>query len=236
MNRHYRYLIGILLASLLWSCDSGAEENFHGETGLHFALTSQQLDSMLFSFMNSTGNEMIVKLPVELSGYADCARTFKLNVDIENTTAQSGIDYLPLETEYIMPENQYRMEIPVVLLYTKALDINSVKLTLELQPGSAFTAGIPYRQRVVIIATNQLPDIPMWDRYYQPYFGPYSKVKHRYILSELHLNDIMEFEDYMKWFKVQTPQKYAYGMHMNNFFVKNKIKDEHDVLIEPWIK
>lgn len=236
MNKLYICLFALFMAAILGSCDSNSEDVFHGEPTIHFALTQQQLDSMTYSFMNSSDNKMIVTLPIELCGYADKDRKFKIVVDNEKTTARSGIDYVPLDNEYTLASGQYHLNVPLTLLYTAALDQTAVKLTLKLQELSDFATGIPYRQQVLIIATNQLPDIPMWDRYYSSYFGDYSKVKHRHILSELKLNEIMKFEDYTDWFKLSQTQKYAYGMHMNNFFIKNQIKDEKNQLITPWIK
>ena len=85
------------------------------------------------------------------------------------------------------------------------------------------STGISYRQEATIVSSNLLPPIPYWDGYYSSYFGPYSRVKHRYILSELKLN------------KLNSSQKTAYGMQMNNFFAENEIYDEYGQRIEPWM-
>ena len=95
------------------------------------------------------------------------------------------------------------------------------------------STGISYRQEATIVSSNRLPPIPYWDGYYSSYFGPYSRVKHRYILSELKLNTFVKFEDYMEWSNLNRTQKTAYGMQMNNFFAENEIYDEHGQRIEP---
>ena len=97
------------------------------------------------------------------------------------------------------------------------------------------TTGISYRQEATIVSSNLLPPIPYWDGYYSSYFGPYSRVKHRYILSELKLNTFVKFEDYTEWNKLNSSQKTAYGMQMNNFFAENEIYDEYGQRIEPWM-
>ena len=48
-------------------------------------------------------------------------------------------------------------------------------------------------------------------------------------------NASVKFEDYTEWNKLNSSQKTAYGMQMNNFFAENEIYDEHGQRIEPWM-
>lgn len=239
MKTIYLLLVLCILSQLSSSCDDNQQQPFTGETSLQFALSDNDLDSIGRSFLNTSENQMVVKLPVELNGYAKQAYSFRLKIDPGQTTAVAGKHYESLAESYQIKTGEYQLEVPITLNYTQDLDSVAVKLTVELETTEPLVAGIPYRQRAVIVLSNLLPPIPdeIWDYFYFDYFGPYSKVKHRYILSELKLNTFMNFENYEEWYygSFASEQRKAWGQYMNNFFAENEIYDEYNQRIEPWI-
>lgn len=237
MKSLYISCIGLLILLFFTACDNENQKMFDGAPGLHLNLSSTDLDSMVYSFMNISADHLVVNLPVQLTGYAaDKDRTFKLEVDQVNTTAKAGIHYEPLADEYVLKKGAYQMNVPVTLKYTRELDSVAVRLTLVLKPSEDFAFDIPYRQQVTMIASNLLPVIPESNWWaYESYFGKYSQVKHRYILSELKLNTFMHFENVLEWYYWDDDLKEAYGQTMNNFFADHEIYDENNQRIEPWI-
>lgn len=237
MKSLYISYIGLLIFLFFTACDDENQKMFDGAPGLHLDLTSADLDSIVCSFMNVSEDHIVVQLPVQLTGYvADKDRTFKMEVDPKNTTAKAGVHYEALADEYVLKKGDWQVEVPVTFKYTRELDSVAVRLTLVLKPSEDFVSDISYRQQVTLIASNLLPVIPednWWA--YESYFGTYSQVKHRYILSELKLNTIMNFEIIEDWYYWNEDLKGAYGQTMNNFFATHEIYDENNQRIEPWI-
>lgn len=234
MKRYYIYLMMALIVTGT-ACQDDNEKMFGGDPSIHFALSQTQLDSIVVSFLSIPENQHVVQLPVELAGYAktsDC--TFRLAVDQENTTAIAGTHYQPLAKEYRLPKGEYAMNIPLTVFCTGEMDSVTFRLALKLEVPEGFTEGIPYRQRVLITVSNQVPPVVFWNYFYRSDFGSYSKVKHRYILSKFHLKYIPD-----EWSEIIAEDSNvwkAYGIQMNNFFKENVIYDENNQRIEPWLK
>lgn len=235
-----KYLLPMLclLVYLFVSCDDNQQQLFSGETSIHFALSGNELDSISRSFLNTSDNQIVVELPVELDGYAKQDYNFRLKINEEQTTAVVGKHYDALAELYQIKKGEYSVRVPVTMNYTLDLDTVAVKLVVDLETDDPLVAGIPYRQQAVIVCSNLLPTIAanLWKNFYASYFGTYSKVKHRYILSELKLNTIIDFENWNDWYyNIKTEQKKAYGQYMNNFFADHEIYDEYNQRIEPWM-
>lgn len=235
MNRYIWIVIGMLFSAGLCGCDDNNEKMYSGDSTLYLNLSATELDSIVCSFAGTAENRLVVNLPVGITGYASPTdRTFGLRVIEENTTAVAGKHYEALPDEFVLEQGAYGVNIPVAVLYSPDLDKSTVRLALELVAGEGFSAGIPYRQRVTICISNLLPDVTYWAEIYGTYFGEYSKVKHRYMLSELKLEKLEDSIDF--YFSMDEKLWAAYGLHMNNFFAEHEIKDEYGKLIEPWIK
>lgn len=229
--------ISISVLFLAVACNDDQEKMFEGEPGLHFVWEDSGMDTLRYSFMNISSNEVVVRLKVELEGYATKEnRTFRLETDEAGTTAVEGVHYKSLESSYTLDKDSYSKEVDVTLLYAESLDTTEVRLALVLRPSGVFAPGIDYKQRVTIVSSNLLPYIAPgnWSNFYRTYFGEYSKVKHRYILSELRLSEVVNFEDAISWYFYDRNLKKAYGQTMSNFFAENEIYDEYNQRIQPW--
>lgn len=233
MKTLYIFTILLFLLYIAGSCNDDQQKLFSGSTTMHFALSDNELDSIACSFLNTSESYITVNLPVELNGYAGQNYRFRLKADSSQTTAIVNKHYQPLEEFYEIKKDEYSLNVPITLNYSAELDSLSVKLVLQLEPAAYMSTGISYRQEATIVSSNLLPPIPYWDEYYSSYFGPYSRVKHRYILSELKLNTFMNFET--KWANLSSNQSTIYGWQMNNFFAENEIYDEYGQRIEPWM-
>ncbi|WP_455511166.1 DUF4843 domain-containing protein [Butyricimonas paravirosa] len=231
----YIWTLVVLLSLSLCGCDDNNEKMYSGDSTLYLNLSSTELDSVVCSFVETTENKIIVNIPVEITGYAaPVDRSFGLRVNEANTTAIAGKHYEALQDQYILEKNAYSMNVPVTILYSGDLDSLTMRLELELVPGGDFAAGIPSRQKVMLSISNQVPTVVYWSYIYASYFGKYSKVKHRYMLSELKLKKLEDSIEY--YYSADRKLLEAYGLHMNNFFAEHQIYDEYGKLIEPWIE
>ena len=189
MKTLYIFTILLFLLYIAGSCNDDQQKLFSGRTTMHFALSDNELDSIACSFLNTSESYITVNLPVELNGYAGQNYRFRLKADSSQTTAIVNKHYQPLEEFYEIKKDEYSLNVPITLNYSPELDTLSVKLVLQLEPAAYMSTGISYRQEATIVSSNRLPPIPYWDGHYSSYFGPYSRVKHRYILSELKVFD-----------------------------------------------
>lgn len=234
MKTYHIGIMGWLLLAFLSACDDNKEKLYEGEASLHLNLAGNQLDSMTYSFVGTTADSMVVQIPVELAGYAVAYdRPFRLVVNEELTTAVAGRHYDPLPAALTLEKDCYSTQVPVKIRNAGDLDTVTVKLVLDLEPGDDFSAGISRRQRATIVYSNRVPTIEFWDFLYFRYFGAYSKLKHRYILSELKLEKL---EDNLEFFYDEMDESVwnAYGMHMNNYFSEHEVNDEYGRRILPW--
>lgn len=235
MKKYTGFVIGLLAALLAGSCDDNYEKIYSGDASLYFNLALSDLDSVSYSFIGQTENKMVADIPVEITGYASAEnRPFRIRVNTERTTAVAGKHYEALKDQYVLEKGKYSVMIPVTLLYSGDLDNSSVRLVLDLEGGEGFSAGIPYRQEVTISFSNRVPVIKNWSTIYASYFGDYSAVKHRYILSELKFEKLEDSITF--YYEMDRTVWDAYGQFMNNFFAANVINDEHGQRIEPWIQ
>lgn len=218
----------IMLLSLV-ACETDNSMFYKGEAGLYF-VDGGDVDSVVYSFTTTTESFIEVRLPVETLGRpVDIDRNFTVQIDETESTALEGEDYEGLQNFYVMPANSCSSEVVFQLLYTSKLDNGPVRITLELESSDIFPDILPEKRRMQVIWSNELiVPVPMedWDWFYGRYFGPYSKVKHRYILSVLGLTELPDKFD---------ARMYYMGLKVNNYFADHEIYDENGNLIETWI-
>ncbi len=225
--KRIRYILIMLLG--LAACDTDNSMYYEGEAGLYFA--EGKVDSVIYSFTTTTESFIEVRLPVETLGRpVGIDRNFIVQIDESESTAVEGEDYEGLQNLYVMPANLCSSEVVFRLLYTPKLDEGSVRITLTLENSDIFPDILPEKRRMQVIWTNELI-LPVamedWDWFYGRYFGPYSKVKHRYILSVLGLTELPD--------KFDGARMYYMGLKLNNYFADHEVYDEHGNLIETWI-
>lgn len=157
----YVKTIGVLLLTLaLQSCEKKTL-CYEGEpgnvSGIYFLYSSSYAmsggmrvehyqDSIEATFAEVPANlkEMTVNLPVRVLGnLSDKERAFK--VKVSSGTAVEGIDYQPLQEEYMMPANKERTTIPLVLLRTDKLKKGKLDLTIELVENDNFKLLLPVK-------------------------------------------------------------------------------------------
>ena len=148
MEKYFKTIGVLLLTLILQSCEKETMR-YEGEpgniSGIYFLYSSTYTmsggmriehyqDSIEVTFAQVPANleEMTVNLPVRVLGnLSDKERAFK--VKVSSGSAVEGIDYQPLQEEYVMPANKESTALPLVLLRTdklkkEKLDIEAEKL------------------------------------------------------------------------------------------------------------
>ena len=221
-------VLWIILAA---ACDSTQEKFFDDTASIYFDLADSQKDSISWSFAKTTDEEHVVKIPLEIAGYAVAYdRKYKVKVDESRTTAKEGLHYKALEDEYVLPRDSFVSVLPVTV-YCKDLLLDSVAVALQINlvPTEDFANETLDRQTVRICVSNFLQKPSLWDMIYgRKYFGPYSKVKHKLILQVCQLKDLPPYGSDTRNLLV------GYGMVMKNYFEENyPVYDEKNQIIEP---
>lgn len=220
----------------LTGCQQNDPMQYEGEASVYFQLNKEWLkdaDSVTYSFVNKGLDIDTLWLQVDLQGHAvNEDRAFGLKVNEKQTTAKEGLHYEQLKSEYILPAEAYRCQLPVVL-YKKdpLLDQSSCLLVLELTATADLKPGITKRTRVKIRITNQLSRPVYWDEVVVSEFGSYSRVKHEHCIRELKTDFPATAEEYAD----DRSRWSAYGKHMSMYFEEHyPLPDENGVAIEPW--
>ena len=228
------YLIFSLF--LIVGCQKNDPMQYEGEAAIYFRLDKEWLkdvDSLTYSFVGKEVAEDTLWLRVDVQGYAaNEPRTFGLQVNEAQTTAEADLHYGGLKQFYTMPAKAYYCRIPVIF-YKKdpLLDDATFYLVLELTGTDELKPGITRRTRVKIGITNQLKKPDYWDEVIESEFGVYSRVKHENCIRELKTDFPPTAEEYAD----NRSRWTAYGKYMSMFFEENyPILNEDKIAIEPW--
>ena len=198
-------IIPLLLSGLFWTGCQKDLDTYHGESGIYFDHIKDQnllrADTIPFAWGQVTGGilEQKIALQIDLIGnVADHDRKFQVTVAEsivpealkgEMQVAVEGVDYLPFETECMIPANEVSTNLEITLLRTEALQTESRILTVKLQESDELkflysrelTDEAGNRRRIdlqrVIVMDETLPRPDWWWGNINDIFGEYSMKK-----------------------------------------------------------
>lgn len=220
----------ILLIMTVFGCKRNDEELFSDQPGIYFS-GEPAID---FTFAKYKGDQAVVYVPIEISGYKEpYDREVRIKVVEDSTTAIAGLHYKALPERIVMPADSFQVHIPIEIYNSDpALKTGKVRLYLAIQPNDAFIAGVFYKQEFSLGISDILLKPKIWEEVYSGFFGLYSQTKHRKILE---LCDITEIPDVYDG----GPFNYkwdAFGRAVNNYYRDNYPQyDENNKVIEPWM-
>lgn len=200
-------LLGFSL--LLLNCSEDKLDTYHGNDGIYFAsnMLGRYVDSTSFSFAMVTVDDTVVNMDVLLYGETrDYDRPFR--VDAEALTGEAGVDYEPLQEEYILPANMVKAVIPV-RIYRHGSEKN--RLALRIMPNEHFTQSLSLKVQdgdtldltcKTLIFTSKLTQPKNW---YEWAFGYFSEAKYKLI------NELGNIDPEL-WDAKSFPSQYYYQM------------------------
>ena len=212
----------LLAVNLIYSCEENDPKGFNGEDAVYFQTDANNWaitnDSINYSFAGKNVDTAVVNLLVDLMGNpSDHDRMVKIHINESLSTAQAGVHYEPLKTEYIL--NAGEMQKAVVL--SIALDeTNELKL------------GITNRTQVFLLISNILMQPTYWkESRMDNQFGPYTRGKHELIIKLLG----RDFPATAAEYKAESTYWKNARSYINNYLKDNyPVTDREGNVIEPW--
>lgn len=228
--RKYIYFLFILFPFLTSCEEDGLKEFEEPLSSVYFYIhENPEVNEMIYSFIYTFEEEVVVKIPVKCSGMAaGYERHFRAEVVSDSTTAIPEKHYL-LPREVVFPVGAYEAYLPVTLYnQDTTLRTQSFVLTLRLAESEDFELGGKERQIVRLRFSNQLVRPDFWPDWM---FGTWSLVKHKRLIQIAGKDLTSEDElnaDFNFWY-------YGVGQGLKNYFIKNyPVLDENNKIIEPW--
>lgn len=183
------------------------------------------------TFVTTLDSFIVVDIPVKCSNFASKEeRFFKVEI-LESSTATEGVDFEPLEYQYMFPSDSYETTIPIKLLETNNLKDSTMVLSLKLIPSDDFNLGEKLRQEVNIVFSDKLEKPSNWDNYSWRY-KDYSRVKLEILLMLAEIEEFPSNEEISENFEFYY---YVLPRALSNYFRENyPVYDENENIIEPW--
>ena len=186
-NKYFKGLCAlILLCALFASCST--DEDFFYQDEPRVRLVGEEIwavgtDSVTFSFVAyaSDVTEKTIYVDAQVMGnVADHDRTVIIEVDPQLTTASTAQYTAP--TSVVIPAGQAKGTFPVVLRRDASLQSKTVTLYLKVTANSDFKPGVNEENHIRFIWNDILSRPNNWSDL-EPFFGAYSDVKYRFMLT-----------------------------------------------------
>lgn len=199
-----KYILIILATLCVWSCQEDELEFYHGVDNIYFYRRNVPsaevwLDTTIFSFAFADTPDTLIQLSVrgqgEMTAYD---RTFR--VTVEGGTAQTGINFEPLQNEYVLKANSLYSSVPI-RIYKEGLKDKSVSVVIRLLPNENFVQNMPFTvekydtidiTRHVLVFTNQIKQPTAWN---EAFLGYFSEAKFRLVNEELGIPAASWYDD-----------------------------------------
>lgn len=181
-------LYGVVLLVAASACENDdyvwGEEDFVRINGPE--IWTDGTDSMRFTFSTLPTDSMEVTMESTLTVQgrtADYNRSIHLRVDKEATTAPAGVYSFP--EEVTLKAGEHSVAFPVVLRRTTEMQQKDVRLCIEIAPTGDLTTGVNDASSLTIVWNDKISKPANWDDKLVEFFGTYSEVKYRFIISTL---------------------------------------------------
>ena len=225
-NQTKRWTIGVLyllltpvLLTTAISCSS--DEDFYYQDEPRVRLVGEKMwaagsDSVTFSFVAYPAYtvQKVIYVDAQIMGEtANRDRTVNLMVDQTLTTASASQYTAPASVT--VPAGQAKGSFPVVLKRDASLETKTVRLCLKVVENADFKPGVNEENHITFIWTDVLSKPNNWDSL-EPFFGAYSNVKYRFMLSNMNTSDGELSTDAMTWAKL-TSLKIRFQNALNEY-------------------
>lgn len=228
MKKNILLFVSVIL--LFAACVDNEKLMFESSPNIIF-----EADSAEFSWMSHPVDMFEYKVKCKLVGQKlSKSKEFTAEIVNEKTTAEEGVNYMDFSSKFTWPADTFEYELPVKLINNDFdLETNPVYLTIRLKGADGLGTNFdgPLEFKINITANYIKP--PYWDKYnLSYYFGEYSKVKHRIIISFMGKDFPIE---QMDWKHEGAVWKMMGRSDINQYFIDNTVKDENGNIIEPWV-
>ena len=193
-TKYFKSLIGgalllLPVAMTLSLTGCSTDEDFYYQDEPRVRLVGEEIwavgtDSVAFSFVayGSDVTEKTIYVDAQVMGNVvlDHDRTVNIEVDPQLTTASTAQYTAP--TSVVIPAGQAKGTFPVVLKRDASLQSKAVTLYLKVAANSDFKPGVNEENHIRFIWNDILSRPNNWSDL-EPFFGVYSDVKYRFMLT-----------------------------------------------------
>ncbi len=181
-----KYILFPVLSLVIWtSCEN---DGFYYQDEARIRLVGEKIwsletDSVEYSFLTEPQGTTEKQINVDacvMGVVTDHARTVKLVVDNNKTTAESELYDFPATVE--IPANANKATFAVTLKRSALLQEQSVRLRINVAPSDDFAVGNNEENHITFIWNDILSMPKNWDNL-KEHFGEYSNVKYRFMLA-----------------------------------------------------
>ena len=199
------YLIGALLMCLATvSCSN--DDFVWGDTS-YARIVGPEIwtlgtDSMSFTFstQNMDTKEFVVNATIQVQGkVADVDRTVTLKVDASRSTAPQGSWESP--EKVVLAANEHEVLLPITIYRTDELTEKDYRLCIAIDDSGDLKKGVSSASSLTIIWNDKIVRPSNWDDL-EEFFGVYSEVKYRFIISTLGIATFPYGQDEFTWGKM----------------------------------
>lgn len=149
------------------------------------AIWTHETDSMTFTFSTYPADvtEFVLETEIVVQGkVVDYDRTVHLQVSKEKTTATEGTYSFP--AELILEAGMHRVKFGILLHRTGEMLHKDVRLCVGIAPTGDLKAGVNNFSSLTIVWNDKITKPSNWDDLTE-FFGEYSEVKYRFIITTL---------------------------------------------------
>jgi hypothetical protein len=215
----------IILCSCVKSDPLGYSEP---KSSIYFNLGGAKVES----FSTTLDSTMVIHFPVNCSGLPSAKdRKVKISVVNQESTAISGVDYLPIQKEYIFPKDSFIYNLPVTIVKTKKLDSQELVLTIKIEETEDFANGDKFKQKAILKFSNEIVKPILWDGF-STYLKAWSKVKYVIFLK---LTNRTTFPTITEWYASRDYWQSVVPKALSGYFLEHyPVYDENGIIIQPW--
>ena len=189
-------------------------------------------DSIVFSFVTypEETSEYVMDIDVCVMGpVCNHDRTASITVNDNATTANASQYSMP--SSVIIPAGQEKGILPVTIKRDASIQKKSVRLQVSVAQSEDFNIGVNEQNHFTIIWNDQISRPNNWDTL-EDFFGIYSNVKYRFMLSNSEEGTEFSTET-MTWSQLNSYRiKFAKALEVyNNAHPGNPLTDENNQLV-----
>ena len=196
-----RLLYLMIVLAFFFSCEENKDGFYDNIARIYFP---EETDSLSFSFGDKIAEytRHVVNVPVKMMGMnATEEMRFKVVLNTELSTAEEGVHFVELQSEYPLLVDSVNAYIPVELIRDElSEDEVTYKIVLDLEANTDFQLGSKENLRAVVTFNNYLEE-PSW---WMNVFGSYTVNYHRGMYQRLiayygePLTEEFVFSNYLK--------------------------------------
>lgn len=172
-NFSYALLLVAIIGLSIAGCKKSDPIAFQGKSSIVF--DKKLTNSLSYSFLVNPENEVVVKIPMLINGFAtETDRSFEVEVVTDTITTAKPDQYIIQPS--VIRAGHYRDSLLLTLKKTEALETSVAHLYLRVKENNEFERGVIESQYYQVSWSNQAI-MPTWGVYFRTFFSAVGSTK-----------------------------------------------------------